>query len=253
MQVRNLPEGVRTRRANRWAMPDLVAERRLVKSPPELWAELSEVERLAQHLDAFGEIRITKLEPESSVDWEGEHARGNVTIESSGWGTKVVLTAALPEPPEPEAEPEPDPPPPEPSGQGPEPHSPADEALESLFRPSSPPVQVPPKASRRGFLARWIGGYRTRREAPFEPLLEESEPEPFPEEPKREPPPPPPPPPPEPLAVEPEPQPEPQPEPEPEPEPEPHPSGVDPVEARAVLEGVLDTLGSAHHRPFSRG
>jgi hypothetical protein len=89
-------------------MPDLVAERRLVKSPPELWAELSEVERLAQHLGAFGEIRITKLEPESSVDWEGDHAQGSVVIESSGWGTKVILKAALPDPPEPEPEPDPE-------------------------------------------------------------------------------------------------------------------------------------------------
>jgi hypothetical protein len=36
MQVHNLPEGLGRRRANREAMPDLVAERRLVKSPPEL-------------------------------------------------------------------------------------------------------------------------------------------------------------------------------------------------------------------------
>jgi len=32
-----------------------------------------------------------------------------------------------------------------------------------------------------------------------------------------------------------------------EPEPEP-----DPVDPEAVLHGVLDTLGAAHHRPFSR-
>ena len=90
-------------------MPDLTAKRTLVKSPPELWEELSEVDRLAKHLDAFGEIRITKLEPEHTVAWEGEHASGTVSIEPSGWGTKVTLTAELPEaePPEPEPEPEP--------------------------------------------------------------------------------------------------------------------------------------------------
>ena len=83
-------------------MPDLTAKRTLVKSPPELWEELSEVDRLAKHLDAFGEIRITKLEPEHTVAWEGEHASGTVSIEPSGWGTKVTLTAELPEaePPE---------------------------------------------------------------------------------------------------------------------------------------------------------
>jgi hypothetical protein len=89
-------------------MPDLTAKRTLVKSPPELWEELSEVERLAKHLGAFGEITITKLEPEHTVAWEGEHASGTVSIEPSGWGTKVTLRAELPEP-EPEPEPEPDP------------------------------------------------------------------------------------------------------------------------------------------------
>lgn len=76
-------------------MPDLTAKRTLVKSPPELWSELSEVERLARHLGAFGEIKITKLEPEHTVAWEGEGARGTVSIEPSGWGTKVTLTARL--------------------------------------------------------------------------------------------------------------------------------------------------------------
>ena len=80
-------------------------KRTLVKSPPELWSELSEVERLARHLGAFGEIKITRLEPERTVAWEGEGASGTVSIEPSGWGTKVVLTATIegeePPPPEP--------------------------------------------------------------------------------------------------------------------------------------------------------
>jgi hypothetical protein len=88
-------EGVDPGRANREAMPDLTAKRTLVKSPPELWSELSEVERLARHLGAFGEIKITKLEPEHTVAWEGEGASGTVSIEPSGWGTKVTLTAQL--------------------------------------------------------------------------------------------------------------------------------------------------------------
>src|SRR5215216_1460516 len=88
-------------------MPDFTAKRTLVKSPPELWEQLSEVERLAKHLGAFGEITITKLEPEHTVAWEGERASGTVSIEPSGWGTKVTLRAALPEL-EPPAEPEPE-------------------------------------------------------------------------------------------------------------------------------------------------
>src|SRR5919106_5823673 len=91
------PEGVDAGRSNREAMPDLTAKRTLVKSPPELWSELSEVERLARHLGAFGEIKITKLEPEHTVAWEGESASGTVSIEPSGWGTKVTLTAQLEE------------------------------------------------------------------------------------------------------------------------------------------------------------
>ena len=89
-------------------MQHLTVKRTLVKSPPELWSELSEVERLARHLDAFGEIKITRLEPESTVAWEGEGASGTVSIEPSGWGTKVTLTARVegddpvPEPPAPE-------------------------------------------------------------------------------------------------------------------------------------------------------
>ena len=54
----------------------------------------------------------------------------------------------------------------------------------------------------------------------------------------------------EPVAVE--------PDPEPvavEPEPlaaEPQPAPLDAERAEAILTGVLDDLGSAHHRPFSR-
>ena len=76
-------------------MPVIRADRRLVKSPPELWAEVSDPETLARHLGEFGEIRITRLQPESVVAWEGEHASGTVEIAGSGWGTKVTLTAEL--------------------------------------------------------------------------------------------------------------------------------------------------------------
>src|SRR6516164_5342888 len=75
-------------------MSELEASRTLVKSPPELWAECSDAGSLARHLGHFGgEIRITRLDPETAVAWEGEHARGTVRIEPAGWGTKVILTA----------------------------------------------------------------------------------------------------------------------------------------------------------------
>src|SRR3954467_8466953 len=121
-------------------MPDLTAKRTLVKSPPELWEELSEVEGLAKHLGAFGEIKITKIEPEHTVAWEGEHASGTVSIEPSGWGTKVTLHAEMPEAPVPEHEPEPRP--------------------EAEPKPEFEPDPEPePAAERHGF---WGWLFRTR-------------------------------------------------------------------------------------------
>jgi hypothetical protein len=97
------------------------AKRTLVKSPPELWAELSDMAALARHLGEFGEIRISRTEPEKVVEWEGDLASGSVRLEPSGWGTKVTLTAlpVMVDPPPPEPEPEPLPevePPPAPRG-----------------------------------------------------------------------------------------------------------------------------------------
>src|SRR4051795_13079012 len=113
-------------------MPDLTAKRTLVKSRPELWEELSEVEGLAKHLGAFGEIKITKLEPEHMVAWEGEHASGTVSIEPSGWGTRVTLHAELPEEAAQEAE--------EPSADTP----PVEEPPVEEPPVEEPPVEEPP-------------------------------------------------------------------------------------------------------------
>ncbi len=140
-------------------MADLTAQRTLVKSPPELWSELSEVESLAKHLGELGEIRITKVEPESTVAWEGEDVCGTVELEQSGWGTKVTFTATVPEP--------------------------------------GPAAVEEPK--RQGFFARWLFRDRT-----------------------------------------------------PTPEPPPAAESQD-SDVQRVLDGTLDALGQAHHRPFSRG
>jgi hypothetical protein len=109
------------------------ATRTLVKSPPELWAELSDVAALARHLGEFGEIRITRTEPESVVEWEAERASGSVRLEPAGWGTRVTLTA---EPAAPPAPPEP---------------------------------PAPPAATRRGFLARLFRRRRAAAEQPSAP------------------------------------------------------------------------------------
>lgn len=175
-------------------------KRTLVKSPPELWAELSDPQALARHLSELGEVRIVRSQPESAVEWEGEGVTGAVHIEASGWGTKVTLSATRqpPAPPEPTPEPvvEPEPP--------------------AAMQPEPEPE------SRRGFFARI---FRRRR-------------------------------------IEPAPEPEPQastPEAKPEPEPQPDLSAElaaieesMAAETTAVLTGVLDRLGAAHHRPFSR-
>ena len=156
------------------------AKRTLVKSPPELWAELSEISALARHLGEFGEIRITRTEPESVVEWEGDLASGSVRLEPSGWGTKVTL-AALPvmlDPPEPEPEPDPEPEP-------------------------EPPTPAP-----RGFWSRLFR--RPQMLAPLPPEVRV-------------------------VVV----------------EPGPLPA-IDAATGEAVLGRALDTLGAAHHRPFSR-
>ena len=89
-------------------MGDVAAQRTLVKSVPELWAELSEPAQLGRMLnEPFGEIRITRLTPESSIDWESELAAGSVELEPSGFGTKVRLTAQIPTEPEPPPQPRP--------------------------------------------------------------------------------------------------------------------------------------------------
>ncbi len=93
MQRSDRREGVPGGWAKLEAMADVTASRTLVKSHPELWTECSDAESLARHLGRFGEIRITRLEPETAVAWEGEHASGTVRLEPSGWGTRVVLTA----------------------------------------------------------------------------------------------------------------------------------------------------------------
>ena len=235
-------------------MPEVQAQRTLVKSPPELWAELSDPETLARHLGEFGEIRITRTEPETAVAWEGEQVRGTVNIAASGWGTEVSLSARI-----------------------------------SVPEPEPPPVPAPPE--RIEHTVRVVGEEVVRVEPTPVP---EPEPEPEPElEPvveaappragffgrlfRR--------------ARHPEPEPHPHPAPEPHPEPEPGPPperrrrqrrpyelrvvhavvacrlperpappepppaeepAFDVERAASVLADVLDHLGAAHHRPFSR-
>jgi hypothetical protein len=227
-------------------MAEHEASRTLVKSAPELWAECSDAASLARHLGRFGEIRITKLEPETAVAWEGEDVSGTVTLEPSGWGTRVTLTASADASPSSDADSSPEPEPElelglEPEvGRAAEPE-PEDELLEPEDEfPGSPaqPVMEEPSepAPTQSFLARLLG--RWRREIPaVEPDEDASDPE----------------------------------SPSPDAEsPTPEPASADatprrddeagsraPVrelapQASALVE-ALESLGSAHRRPFSRG
>jgi hypothetical protein len=178
-------------------MTEHKASRTLVKSPPELWSECSDAAALARHLGAFGEIKITRLDPETTVAWEGESTSGTVVLEPSGWGTKVTLAVHKGAEPEPVAEPR---------------------------RPAEPPRLVaqppppPPPASRTRVALIWLKAF----------FLGEPEPElvaaPEPAQPAR--------------SV----QPAAQPQPERKPEPQ----------LEAALVSALDSLGQAHHRPYSR-
>ncbi len=183
---------------------DIEAQRTHVKSPPELWALVSNADSLGRHLVEFGEVHIVSTEPESIVAWEGGGITGTVQLKASGWGTKVTLTATRqpPDPPaqEPEATPEP-------------------------VAESEPVVEPEPAVEPEpiGFFARIF-----RRRKPK-------------------------------VAIEPEQAVEPEPEPEaPAPEQPDLAAELQALEASlaedttAVLNAVLDRLGAAHHRPFSR-
>ena len=73
-------------------MASYEVSRTLVKSPPELWAEL-EGEGLKQAVG--GDVRVRTREAERELAWEGAGASGVARLEPSSWGTKVTLTAEI--------------------------------------------------------------------------------------------------------------------------------------------------------------
>ncbi|MGA9857053.1 MAG: hypothetical protein WBQ18_04270 [Solirubrobacteraceae bacterium] len=247
-------------------MPEHQTSRTLVKSAPELWAECSDAASLARHLGAFGEIRITKLEPETAVAWEGTAASGTVRLETAGWGTRVTLTVVEEEPsadepaadapaavddesvavaePEPAAEPQPEPEPaaepqPEPELEAqPEPEPVAEG---DVVADAGPVADLEPP--RRGFFARLFAGFRTAPEsARTAPAAPDPQPEPDPEAASD---------------VEPEPEAAPTPPPAllarpPAPPPLDSDGDSDSPAGELALAAALDSLGRAHHRPYSR-
>lgn len=219
-------------------MDEHSAHRTLVKSPPELWAEVSDTEALAKHLGEFGAVRITQLEPETTVAWEGDRVRGTVRLEPSGWGTRVTLTAQVPEPPPPEQ------PKPTPLRPVPDPDPDPDDDEDPEPRPL---VAEAPVAPEGGLLARWwrrwTAGASPRSAPPAPPATTAPAvaPERAPDALRAAP---------DPIAV-------PIPATEPaelasEPPPGADEEASDDANATAILTRVLDDLGAAHHRPFSR-
>lgn len=229
-------------------MPSCEVQRTLVKSPPELWAELSDPASLARHLGDFGEIRTIRVEPETAVEWEAEEVRGVVQLKPSGWGTKVTLTAIRELPadeivPNVEAE------------RGPQAGQPVEPELEAKLQPAPETgpeaeaetepehgLEVEPELEptpRPSLLARLFRRWRKEQpETESEPVMR---PEP---EPRAE------------LEAEPETAAEPEPAPEDRPDLAAELAGVEAemvAQDAALLSAVLDRLGAAHHRPFSRG
>jgi hypothetical protein len=243
-------------RAKPGAMSQHETSRTLVKSPPELWAECSDASSLARHLGQFGEIRITKLEPETSVAWEGARGSGTVRLEPSGWGTKVILTAVVDEEPRSEVvlAPEPAVVATEPAVLATEPALVATEpalvatepAVEPVVatEPPAEPVDLPepapltPTARRRRFarLRAFFRGPEPVESASDTDTVEPESPAaaaPAPD-----------------LAADPAPPPAAAPPPDLA-APESSPTAVA-QEAEAALTAALDSLGQAHHRPYSR-
>jgi hypothetical protein len=189
-------------------MPDLQASRRLVKSPPELWAEVSDAGALARHLGQLGEIRITRLEPETTVAWEGERASGTIELAPAGWGTAVTFTAQPVE-----------------TAERAEPARAVEPAAVAVPEPQPDPepvLQAEPEPEPAPARRSWFAGLLRRRASPDSAPAPAPEPAPTPVE----------------AAA-------------PEPVAAPAPAPADPV--LDALTGALDSLGRAHHRPFSRG
>jgi hypothetical protein len=71
-------------------VPVVELERRLVKSPPEVWDDLRLETRLTHWL---GDVRVRTVDPPHRLEWDAPGASGVISLESSGWGTTVRVQA----------------------------------------------------------------------------------------------------------------------------------------------------------------
>jgi hypothetical protein len=74
-------------------MTTIEVSRTLVKSAPELWAQVCAQEFLAK----AGGTRITHSESERLLGWEARGSRTTCTLEPTSWGTKVTFIAEIDE------------------------------------------------------------------------------------------------------------------------------------------------------------
>jgi hypothetical protein len=71
-------------------VPTIELERTLVKSPPELWAQIGSDAGLSRWL---GDVRVLAAEAPTRLEWGRDGASGVIELEASGWGTKVRALA----------------------------------------------------------------------------------------------------------------------------------------------------------------
>lgn len=72
-------------------MPAVEVSRTLVKSVPELWAQLYSDSLVS----ALGKADVVCVEPQRALSWQTRELSGTAVLEPTSWGTKVTLTAEL--------------------------------------------------------------------------------------------------------------------------------------------------------------
>jgi hypothetical protein len=73
-------------------VPTIEVERTLVKSPPELWDEIASEEALGRW---FPDVRVSRLDPPTRIEWNADGVRGVIELEASGWGTRIRAQAVI--------------------------------------------------------------------------------------------------------------------------------------------------------------
>jgi hypothetical protein len=73
-------------------MASIELERRLIKSPLELWDDVVCETTLRRRL---GEVQVCASDPPHQLQWVVQGASGVIELVASGWGTKVRILAEM--------------------------------------------------------------------------------------------------------------------------------------------------------------